>query len=429
MGDLPVSILLTTYNRLHFLKKSVDLINERTFFPFRLIVVSNHCEDGTLQYLKEMKVIGKVWDYIYMPENKGQSEALNAGFNLVQDWEKNKRRPSSDIIVTTNEDIFVPKLGLVCWLTKMVHLFNKYEKDGLGALSARIERSSRMNIDEEKELIWGYKGIPSVLRLLRRSDLEKLGEKPFGSSKHWESNYMSNQIETVLHKKFAFATHIYASHAGFMEENKGFQIGFTKYLTYAGEHKDNQYIEKPYPIIHPESFIPLKIQHGSDRAEQELRDNYWNNHVDFEDKKEDKNVLGEHVNGVTLDLSSGNYKLNGTITMDYYPFDNVDAVNRIDDLWMFGDESVDTIISVRGLELMADTKKTLTEWYRVLKNGGKLCLISTDLIDSQDTLLKKCYGSSFSISSLVFLLEKIFIFKDLKCCPIDMKSVKIIATK
>ena len=136
----PVSILLTTYNRLSFLKKAINLINERTLYPYRLIVVSNHCTDGTLQYLKESKVLGRIWDYLYLDSNVGQSVALNRGVALVNDWEKNKRRPSSDFIVTTNEDISPPKLfidGKGCWLEKMIYLFEKHESEGLGALAMR----------------------------------------------------------------------------------------------------------------------------------------------------------------------------------------------------------------------------------------------------------------------------------------------------
>jgi glycosyltransferase involved in cell wall biosynthesis len=275
--NLPVSILLTTYNRLNFLKKTVESINQRTLYPYRLIIVSNHCTDGTLQYLKESKVNGKIWDYLYLDENLGQSVALNKGVALVNDWENNRRRPSSDWVITTNEDIYPPMLienGSNCWLEQMIILFQKYENDGLGALAMRIERTARAEIDESQELIYFRKGIPSVFRLMRRSDLNKMGVEPFGHLKHFDSNATADNYQTVLKKKIALTTHIYASHFGFNYENKGYDLNDKNYFTYSGEAKLQVFKEKPYPEIDPETQVPIKINHGCDGYEQRKRDEY-----------------------------------------------------------------------------------------------------------------------------------------------------------
>lgn len=273
----PVSILLTTYNRLSFLKKAINLINERTLYPYRLIVVSNHCTDGTLQYLKESKVLGRIWDYLYLDSNVGQSVALNRGVALVNDWEKNKRRPSSDFIVTTNEDISPPKLfidGKGCWLEKMIYLFEKHESEGLGALAMRIERTARQEIDESKDLIYMRKGIPSVFRLVRRTDLAKLGEEPYGKLLHFDSNSTADSFQTILKKKIALTTHIYGSHFGFMVENKGYDVNDKDYFTYSGEAKLQVFKEKPYADINPETNVPIKINHSCDALEQQKRNDH-----------------------------------------------------------------------------------------------------------------------------------------------------------
>jgi glycosyltransferase involved in cell wall biosynthesis len=273
----PVSILLTTYNRLSFLKKAINLINERTLYPYRLIVVSNHCTDGTLQYLKESKVLGRIWDYLYLDSNVGQSVALNRGVALINDWEKNKRRPSSDFIVTTNEDISPPKLfidGKGCWLEKMIYLFEKHESEGLGALAMRIERTARQEIDESKDLIYMRKGIPSVFRLVRRTDLAKLGEEPYGKLLHFDSNSTADSFQTILKKKIALTTHIYGSHFGFMVENKGYDVNDKDYFTYSGEAKLQVFKEKPYADINPETNVPIKINHACDALEQQKRNDH-----------------------------------------------------------------------------------------------------------------------------------------------------------
>ena len=51
---LPVTILMTSYNRVELLKKTIQLINERTFYPYRIVVVDNNSADGSKGVLKEM---------------------------------------------------------------------------------------------------------------------------------------------------------------------------------------------------------------------------------------------------------------------------------------------------------------------------------------------------------------------------------------
>ena len=272
---LPVSILVTSYNRKELLEKCVQFINERTFYPYRIIVVDNHSTDGTLGMLKEMKVMGKIFDYIYMDENIGQCKALNKGFEKIEEWgAKSERmhRPSNDFMVTTNEDIFPPMLGQDnCWLTQMIDLLERNEPD-YGGLSMRIQRTPRNDIDEYKEIIPCYKGFPSVFRLMRRSDIRKLGERPFGRLRKWESNVTGEGYKNQVRKKFGFTTKIYADHAGWID-NRGYVEGSKDYFTYA-DNKVNIHKEKPYPEIDPLTNIPTKINHPCDSMEQKKREEF-----------------------------------------------------------------------------------------------------------------------------------------------------------
>jgi len=423
---LPINIIITSFNRLLFLKKTIESILFNTVYPYKIFVVDNNSTDGSREYLKTCKVEGKIFDYLFLETNYGQSIALNKAFKWMQEWDK--RRPSDDLFITTNDDILVPELQ-PCWRTNLKHLFDKYEQSHqVGGLFMRIERMARTDINEEEELTRIYKGCVSVYRMLRRSDMEKLGDTPFSKLKHWDGNSMGTTMQTQLQKKYYMTTHLYASHIGYTE-NKGFEKGFTQYHTYAGEHKDTQHLDKPYPIIHPKTFVPLKVNHNSDKPEQILREEYWTNYVDFEDKKEDNELLKEYINGVTLDLSSGDYKLEGTTSIDYYPFDNVDIVNPIDDLWMFEKNSIDNIISVRGLNVVADIKKTLKEWDRVLKKDGHLYLI---INNNHKNIIKKSYKNIFSNHVINSLLTDYLGYKILLVdYPMgnNNENIKLIAIK
>lgn len=105
----PVPILLTTYNRLGFLKTTIESINERTLHPYYLFVIDNNSNDGTREYLKTAKTNGKIFDFQIMPENLGQSKALNHIFKYMESWQK--KRPMSDFVVTTNDDLTPPQLS------------------------------------------------------------------------------------------------------------------------------------------------------------------------------------------------------------------------------------------------------------------------------------------------------------------------------
>jgi len=263
----PINIIVTSYNRLNLLKKTINNICENTIYPHKIFVVDNNSTDGSVGFIKECKVYGKIFDHLFLEKNFGQSVALNKAFHWMQEWEK--RRPSDDLFITVNDDILTPKLRPVCWLEQMKGLFEKYEESHVvGALALRIERTARTDIDESKELIRFYKNMPSVYRMLRRSDFAKLGEEPFRKLNHWDSNSMATTMTTKLKKRFYLTTHIYASHIGFVY-NKGFADEVQTFTV--APNKINMHKEKPYPDIDPETNVPIKVNHPCDVVEQQLR--------------------------------------------------------------------------------------------------------------------------------------------------------------
>jgi len=302
MKHQPIPILLTSYNRLGFLKQTIEAINARTLYPHYLFVVDNNSTDGTVDYLKSAKTNGKIFDFQIMPENVGQSKALNHLFNYIEtEWQA--RKPMDDFIVTTNEDLIPPKLS-PCWLEQMLHTFTENEKEGLGALSMRIQRLARADIDEEKDIIYWNKGIPSVYRMIRRSDILKLGDKPFGELRKFESNTMSEKLKTYLKKRYGFATHIYADHIGWCER-KGYGEDVETFTL--AENKLNEHTDKEYPTIDKETNVPIEVNSPYDFREQEKRDgDRAKKVVELSEKKKDKRailrILYEDVSEASISL-------------------------------------------------------------------------------------------------------------------------------
>lgn len=87
--------------------------------------------------------------------------------------------------------------------------------------------------------------------------------------------------------------------------------------------------------------------------------------------------LGDIKNKVILDLGCGRHKtIPEAIGIDITP--DTDICCSMDNLSEFKNESVDIIISRHSLEHMLDPIKTLIEWGRVLRGGGRLIIILPD---------------------------------------------------
>ncbi len=81
-----------------------------------------------------------------------------------------------------------------------------------------------------------------------------------------------------------------------------------------------------------------------------------------------------------LHLGCGNKNLKGFTHVDLLDYDHIDYKTSIDDLYFAEDSSVDLIYACHVLEHTGrhEYKKTLQEWYRVLKPSGTLRLSVPD---------------------------------------------------
>jgi|GEM_PF-5363857 len=78
--------------------------------------------------------------------------------------------------------------------------------------------------------------------------------------------------------------------------------------------------------------------------------------------------------GKIIEIGPANRPLiEGVITVDFEPKWKPDYVANQDNL-PFEDNSIDTIISSHCIEHCMNTRKTLREWFRVLKEGGKIAI-------------------------------------------------------
>lgn len=76
MNSPKVSAVIVTYNRLELLKQSIEALFSQDYKLEHIIVVDNHSEEDTKQYLESL---GSRIDYLRLPENIGGAGGFNRG--------------------------------------------------------------------------------------------------------------------------------------------------------------------------------------------------------------------------------------------------------------------------------------------------------------------------------------------------------------
>lgn len=77
-----VSVIITTHNRLHLLKRAVQSVLSQSYIDIEIIVVADGCSDGTADYLKEIAEKSTKFHFISNSPAKGSNAARNIGIAL-----------------------------------------------------------------------------------------------------------------------------------------------------------------------------------------------------------------------------------------------------------------------------------------------------------------------------------------------------------
>lgn len=89
---MKIGVVLVTFNRLAELKKTIRLYEQQTLKPQYILVVDNHSNDGTADFLAEWAVEESAVEHkvLTLPENTGGSGGFHAGMaeaaDLDADW-------------------------------------------------------------------------------------------------------------------------------------------------------------------------------------------------------------------------------------------------------------------------------------------------------------------------------------------------------
>ncbi len=112
-----IDIVLLTYNRLNYLRQTIEALVKRTNNPYRLIVVDNASTDlGVRPYLESQKQKGVISELIF-----------NSANQLLSGWYSGLSKVRSPVFVISDPDIIVPAVE-PCWLTQLLRLLENFPR-------------------------------------------------------------------------------------------------------------------------------------------------------------------------------------------------------------------------------------------------------------------------------------------------------------
>jgi len=79
----PISLVVTSYNQLDYLKKALDSAAQQTYPFYEIVVVDDHSTDGSADYLRGWSAQADNRKAVFHEKNKGRSATRNSGFAHV----------------------------------------------------------------------------------------------------------------------------------------------------------------------------------------------------------------------------------------------------------------------------------------------------------------------------------------------------------
>lgn len=149
---MKIICVLVTYNRIDKLKTALKSYVNQTTLPDKMIVVDNHSNDGTIEFLNEWCEInhGFEKELIFLPNNTGGSGGFYAGLKKALEYD-------SDWIYISDDDAYLDddviekikryatstddNVGAICATVK--------ENEGLGYYHRRVIKEGVLGIKEK----------------------------------------------------------------------------------------------------------------------------------------------------------------------------------------------------------------------------------------------------------------------------------------
>lgn len=204
----PINIVMTTWNREEFTRRSIKSIQDNTKYPYRLIIIDNGSDSKEFRdWLSKTCSEG-----VFLDKNYGLEYAKNKGMELV----------TSELFVSTDNDILAPKpKDGKDWLGTLVGLMDRNVE--YAAISCRPQvLIGTGNIFDESKEITDFTHVPGYLRIMRTALVKEAGawsdKRPLrGHEEFW----ISEKLRAMGHK-VGWANHVKVFHLFGENEDWGY---------------------------------------------------------------------------------------------------------------------------------------------------------------------------------------------------------------
>lgn len=212
----PIDIFITCFLRQFYTQKTLEYLEQRTKYPYRLFMINN---GGNDEVIDEAIKQNKVFLALKPSSNIGIHAAWNLSLAMVE----------SEYFVTSDNDIYVPDLrnksddlnpvldstltDRPCWLERLVKLMDERPNYGAIALQPHVF----IGLDKSKHLDDGTllhtPMVGAVMRLMRTEAVRKAGgwERVIRTSRNHEESTICTRLKSVGYN-VAYASKLYAYH-------------------------------------------------------------------------------------------------------------------------------------------------------------------------------------------------------------------------
>jgi hypothetical protein len=201
-----IDIVLTTRNRLDYLRETLHHIYQRTRIPYRLHVVDDASDEGNVEYLLGEFDAGRVHDLLLRRDHCGAMANLNAGAWLS----------FSDPVVFTDDDVLCPDVQ-PDWLTRGVTEMRRRHKLAMLALH---HPGAKHKVRKEDEDVAYCASVGGTFCFIRRRFLM---EHPLPHERGNLSRPMERRCELAREHGWdvGFLRNVYCCHIGHYSELTG----------------------------------------------------------------------------------------------------------------------------------------------------------------------------------------------------------------
>lgn len=397
MSELkPISIIIPTYDNMEFLLPCIHSIAENTADCYNITVVNNGAEELN-NYL-----IGP--DIIYTGQNLGWMGGINAGLEHLKNIDY-------DYVLLMNDDTHILPKDFD-WLAKMRAILDNDESVAAVGPSSNVVAGFQNMRNKDLPAIIEVPFLIGFCVLMRRSALEEIGgldeTLPGGDDFDWSIEFRKRGYKLIARRDS------FVYHHGFVTGNKV----HGDHTARLGWNSPQMTEDTNFAIIRKHGFKEwLDTLRGEPCAYEAGAEEYG-----------DDNCLMKIVEGHGIDVGCGDKKISkDTIGVDMVvggkqigEFGGMAGESQADikasgdNLYMFEDNELDYVIARHNIEHYANPLRTLREWYRVLREGGKVGITTPDDTRLSGMRLDPTHKHSFNRECMKDMLETVG-FKVTEC--------------